>query len=312
MKKLISFILLSGFVLLMVGCGGAQIINVDNSHYLERPQKMSKVERAIRSGATKKGWRVKKIKNGLLEASINVRNRHQVVVNIPYTKQGYKINYKRSNNLKYDPSKNTIHKNYNKWIASLVNNIDYELANIGIVSNNTTVFTPKVTKTKKTTPRYTKRKDISLAGKTIYIKSMAPYANNSRIASNIKAECTINKQLIDFIVQYSAENGMNVVVKNNISPKDIELKIQIDDAVSLGGAWRGHNKYTVISGKIIKGKKVYYSFDAGRLSGGGFWGGYKSSCSVLGRTVDTLGKDVAIWLTNPYDGAKLGDTQLIH
>ena len=36
--------------------------------------------------------------------------------------------------------------------------------------------------------------------------------------------------------------------------------------------------------------------DFTRNSGGGFGGGYKGSCSVLGRCTKALGKDIAGWL----------------
>lgn len=313
MKKLFSAILITGFVFLMVGCRTTPIVDIDNSQYLERSQKMTKVESAITKGAATKGWRVKKLKNGLLEASITIRNKFLVVVDIPYTSKGYKINYKKSTNLKYDPQTKTIHKNYNGWIKNLVNNIDYELSNIGDVSSvsSSSVVAP-VTIAKAVKPKtYSKGKKLSLEGKTIYIKPMLSYAPNSKVAANIKSECTIPKQIVDFIVKFSNEQGINVVVKNNISSKDIELKVQIDDAVSSGGAMRGHHKFVTISGKLVKGKTEYESFQAGRVSGGGFWGAYKSSCSVLGRTTNTLGKDVAGWLASPYDDIILGDQYLI-
>ena len=40
---------------------------------------------------------------------------------------------------------------------------------------------------------------------------------------------------------------------------------------------------------------------------GGAFAGYKGSCSVLGRTVKAMGKDVAQWLKAPTDEAALGD-----
>jgi hypothetical protein len=42
---------------------------------------------------------------------------------------------------------------------------------------------------------------------------------------------------------------------------------------------------------------------------GGAFGGFKGSCSVLGRTVKALGKDIAQWLVQPAKGSQLGDLQ---
>jgi hypothetical protein len=166
--------------------------------------------------------------------------------------------------------------------------------------------------TKPASEKYDKSAEMpQLEGKTIYIKPVAPYLKGAPIASNIKSECSINEQLVQFIVESAQEKGLNVVKKENIGPDELELKVAITDAVSRGNAFSGHRKYTSIAGSVVKGDTQYYSFQAARLSGGGFFGAYKSSCSVLGRTVETMGNDVALWLATPVDNAKLGDAHLL-
>ena len=316
MRRLINLLAVVGFVFIIVGCGaGAPVVNIDNSKFFEKSEKLSKVETAIRKGASKKGWRVKKVKSGLFEVSNMIRGKFLVMVNVAYTSKGYKLTYKRSTNLKYNASANTIHRSYNKWVSALANNIDYELSNIGMVSGVSSVSTPArasaVSRPAPVKSSYKKGKDIALAGKTVYMKAMVPYSSQSRVAQNIKTECTIDKQISDYILEKSAEMGIKIVVKNKISANELELKLQIDDAVSQGGGMRGHNKYVAISGQIVKGKTGYQSFKAARMSGGGFYGAYKSSCSVLGRTTKALGNDVALWLNDPYDDAVLGDAYLV-
>lgn len=311
MKKVLSLTsLLLIVMVLATGCGrGAAVQNIDNSGYIDG-QKMSqsKVEAAVKKGAMRRGWMVKKVNNGLLEAQNNIRGKHFVVINISYNTNGYKIMYKDSQNLNYDAESNTIHPNYNKWIANLEKDINYELSLIGVTGNvssrevTTIEAAPVASKT-----QYSEASNIETQGKTIYIKSITPYAKGNRIAENIKAECRINQQLAEFIQKYSQEKGLTVKFKDNIGANDLYLDVQIDDAISQGGAFRGHNKFTAISGTLVQGKKSFGSFQAARVSGGGMWGGYKGSCSVLGRTVDTLGKDVSAWLYSPINGAKLGD-----
>lgn len=316
MKKTVFNIILTAVMLVFVGCGGAIVNNIDNSGYLSGNKlSMKKVEKAIAKGAMRKGWMTKRIATGKLESRINVRGKHLVVVDIDYNTKGYKINYKDSQNMKYDASSNTIHGNYNKWIAGLERNINYELAQIGVVSGKSSRVVqniqPKSSSSSALNKKYKKANTSAIEGKTIYVKSIIPYSSNNRIADNIKTECTINQQLADFIKQYASEKGLKVEFKNNASYNDLKLIVEITDAMSSGGAFRGHNKFVTISGKLVKGNKSYGSFDAARISGGGFWGAYKSSCAVLGRTVEALGRDVSNWLYSPIDGAKLGDTQLI-
>ena len=45
-----------------------------------------------------------------------------------FIKGSYSIDYKNSLNLKYDSTKNTIHKNYNGWIQNLDNAIQVQLS----------------------------------------------------------------------------------------------------------------------------------------------------------------------------------------
>jgi len=317
MKNFLQYIGSALVILVLAGCGGATIYNIDNSNTIANKSSLKQVETAIKKGALRKNWSVKKVKEGLLTATINVRGKHIAVVSIPYTEKGYKIDYKTSQGLSYDATANTIHKNYNKWITSLERNINYELAQIGMTQTTSAVRTAPVSQPVVARPVTTvasnlkKSGDLNLEGKTVYIKSIIPYSATAPIAPNIKAECIIDQQLSEFILKSAQASGLNVVVKNDIGKNDIQLKVEIVDAVSRGGAFRGHNKYVTISGALVQGDKVYQTFKAARISGGGFWGAYKGSCAVLGRTVEALGKDTAVWLSSPMDGAKLGDTYLI-
>ena len=325
MKKMLALLISMVSILFLVGCGPSSTVqNIDNSGFINDKKITSNdVKNAIRKGAMAKGWMTKEIKSGLLESQIRVRGKHLVIVDISYDSNGYKINYKNSENLGYNPESNTIHQNYNKWIASLEQNINYELSVIGVDGNNTQSnnlaqarnFSQPVPIVQPvnslTDEKYSKGGNIDTLNQTVYINSLVAYSKTNRIAQNIKTECKINQQLSDFIKKYAAEKGLKVEFKNDISPKDLYLKIQIDDAISQGSAFAGHAKYTSISGILIRGNKSYGSFKAARVSGGGAFGQFKGSCDVLGRTVDTLGKDVSTWLYSPIDDAYLGDTGYI-
>ncbi len=299
---------------LITGCGQAPTVqSIDNSNYFSQAQAKSSVAKAIKRGASSKGWRTKIVKNGLIEANILVRNKYFLAVNIPYNAKGYKINYKNSRNLKYDPVTRTIHGSYNKWTKILADRINYELDNVGMDNTAGEVTTMAIASpvTKKPTKRYAKGYKLNLNGKTVYIKPEIIYTSNSRVSTAVKQECTIPQALSENILNKSITMGVNIESKRDIKASEIELKIEIIDVVSAGNAAIGHNKFMVIKGSLIKGNKKYSSFKAARRSGGGYFGAYRSSCSVLARITKALGRDTAGWLTNPIDGARLGDVQLI-
>ena len=86
------------------------------------------------------------------------------------------------------------------------------------------------------------------------------------------------------------------------------LKVKIVEVMGgSGGAWSG-GKFVSISGTLQKNGKILGDFKARRISGGGVFGGYKGTCSIMGRCVRTLGKDVAEWLQHhPAKNDVLGD-----
>ena len=142
----------------------------------------------------------------------------------------------------------------------------------------------------------------------IQIQNIIPYSRGNHIASNIKTECPLSSQLSEFIEQYGNKNGMTIVRgKPSSKTKGHVLLVEITDAISSGNAFIGHRKFVSIKGTLYNNGKKLAGFNARRNSMGGFWGAYKSSCSVLGRTVNALGNDVALWLHSPVDGVHLGD-----
>lgn len=140
---------------------------------------------------------------------------------------------------------------------------------------------------------------------TLQVQSPVPYAPDNDIADNIKAECTIDTQLAEFVKQYAGD------VQLTSGPVDTgkgrALELEIVDAVSMGNAWMGHQKFTKVRGTLYEDGRKVASFKGRRNSMGGAFAGYKGSCSVLGRTVEALGSDIAEWLKSPKDGANIGD-----
>ncbi|WP_428026879.1 hypothetical protein [Arcobacter sp.] len=288
---------------LFTGCTTVPIYNVNNFQTITNKKITSEdVEKAIRLAGAKRGWIIQKVKPGLLIGRLTVRGKHTAIINIPYSNNGYKIEYKNSENLKYNPDNNSIHNKYNKWIIYLENDIN---ANLGIVQSGGKLSNATMDDNAPIV-------NLNLDGKTVYMRSSINYSKKSKVADNIKAECHIDQQLVDFITQYANQQGINLVVSNNIKKSDIELVVEITEAVSRRAFLTGHNKYTSIAGKLVQGNNELSSFQAARYSGGGAFAVYKDSCSVLGRTVQVLAKkDVAHWLKNPVNGAKLGNTEFI-
>ncbi|MGH8085795.1 MAG: hypothetical protein ACREPV_11020 [Lysobacter sp.] len=144
------------------------------------------------------------------------------------------------------------------------------------------------------------------AANGLQLQKPVPYAADNDISDAIKDECKINEQLADFVKQYSSE-PVELVGGPVDTASGRALQLEIVDAVSMGNAWMGHQKFTKVKGTLFENGAEVASFKARRNSMGGAFGGFKGSCSVLGRTVEVLGEDIAGWLAAPDDGATLGD-----
>ncbi|HET7557541.1 MAG TPA: hypothetical protein VFK08_05640 [Rhodanobacteraceae bacterium] len=150
---------------------------------------------------------------------------------------------------------------------------------------------------------------IAQAADTVTLPKPVPYAADNDIAGNIKRECKITEQLPDFIAQAAKAHGIDTTFADSVNPQmpGRVLDVEITDAVSEGNAWIGHHKSTSVRGKLYQDGKLIGSFRGKRYSMGGMFAGYKGSCSVLGRTVEALGKDIGTWLVTPTMDADLGD-----
>ena len=112
------------------GCRTSNILNVPNQTVVAPATKKTLTQddvfKAIARAGGGLGWMIQKQRDGVVLATLNVRD-HQAVVVINYSASGYSITYKSSINLKYDEEKQTIHSNYNGWIKNLDNAIKLQI-----------------------------------------------------------------------------------------------------------------------------------------------------------------------------------------
>lgn len=84
------------------------------------------VKEAISLGATARNWTTKELAPGIVEVSTNVRNKHQLAVELKYDAKQIGLTYKSSGNLDYSEvdGKVKIHKNANSWMKNLMGDIN--------------------------------------------------------------------------------------------------------------------------------------------------------------------------------------------
>lgn len=148
---------------------------------------------------------------------------------------------------------------------------------------------------------------VATAGGKLNVQKMAPYDKNVAVPQAVQTECLLESKVPEF-VQASAKgefDSVELVNKLPKSGKNLTMKI-VGIQGAGGGAWSGAKSVT-IAGELRENGKLVGTFTAARHSGGGAFGGYKGTCSILGRCTKTLGQDVARWLKDPVMDARLGD-----
>lgn len=131
MRKFILLTLICIVTIGTLGCRpGAKILtprqDVTNYHVTAE-----QVKKVIYAECATIGWKAKDKDANTIIATILVRNKHTVVVEIPYTATSYSIKYVSSSNMAATSSGN-IHPQYNNWVLNLSNAINNKLSFIGM------------------------------------------------------------------------------------------------------------------------------------------------------------------------------------
>jgi hypothetical protein len=151
---------------------------------------------------------------------------------------------------------------------------------------------------------------VPVQAQDIAMARTTPWAEDADVSRKVRDECTkLQEQLPAYTREFAAEFGIDVDLVDQVASDapGRALHVEIEEAVSMGNAFIGHRKYSQVRGALYEDGAPVASFKAMRASMGGAFAGYKGSCSVLGRTIKALGKDIATWLKDPEDGAELGD-----
>ena len=62
-----------------------------------------------------------------------------------------------------------------------------------------------------------------------------------------------------------------------------------------------------MTGELQGPQQLLGSFTGQRSSNGGVFAGFKGTCSILNRDVDSLARDIARWIEQPSKDARLGE-----
>jgi hypothetical protein len=140
------------------------------------------------------------------------------------------------------------------------------------------------------------------ADDTIGIPKAVPYAEKVDVTDAVRNECELGEKVSAFL----AKSASNARFSEDTS-QGRYLHMEITEVFAPGGgAWSGP-KWMTVTGTLTEDDKPVASFRAKRFSTGGAFGGFKGTCSIIGRCTKAIAGDIAAWLKSPVDGAELGD-----
>ncbi|AWF79424.1 hypothetical protein BTJ40_00480 [Microbulbifer sp. A4B17] len=137
----------------------------------------------------------------------------------------------------------------------------------------------------------------------ISINKKAEYHDEELIASNIVKECNnLGYQFSSSTKKFLGKHGFasSLDPELNIQSDGYSLKLTILNAYSGRYFSGGHQKSVSIGAELYKNGELIDNFKTTRNSNGGLFYKFKSSCSVLERCVNTLGNDVAKWISRNH------------
>jgi hypothetical protein len=131
MKRVVFLILLIASIA-FVRAEAARIVNLENLAIPERTDgtgfSLEEVRALIMNGCTRRDWKPDYEGSSVITCSILVRGRHFVKVEIPFSEVDYSIYYLDSDQMEYNPEKQSIHRKYNGWVNNLRLMIDQQFS----------------------------------------------------------------------------------------------------------------------------------------------------------------------------------------
>lgn len=121
MNKVARTLLLSLALFGVAACATKPVENVQQTVPASSVQGTPEMKKAILTALNGRGWLVQQAGNDQILAEITVRGRHHAEIAIPYSASQFQIQYRSSEGLDFKSGK--IHRNYNKWVNILRDDI---------------------------------------------------------------------------------------------------------------------------------------------------------------------------------------------
>jgi len=127
MRKTGFALSLCAFVL--VGCStAAPVMSISQTVNTQQAGDSMRTQIAIYEALQGRGWQLQSDDGSKIIARYNKQDRHTAVIQIDYSAYRYSIKHVSSQGLNYNVKRNSIHRNFNRWIKNLEMDINSKLS----------------------------------------------------------------------------------------------------------------------------------------------------------------------------------------
>jgi hypothetical protein len=124
------------------------------------------------------------------------------------------------------------------------------------------------------------------------------YDPAASVVQKVKEECKIEEQLTSDVSEAFKKYRIGPAVATADGAGEV-MKVRITHVLGVGGgAWSGPKAITVHA-DVLKDGKVERTTRINRWTTGGFFGGFKGTCSILNRSSAAIAKDLVKWAKDP-------------
>ncbi len=145
------------------------------------------------------------------------------------------------------------------------------------------------------------------AEQALNIQSVTFTKDKTEVNYKVRAECKLLEKTEKYLVYFGKKNFSSVTTEKKAVAGAYNISAKIIGTIGAPGGAISGRKGATIKGTVKKNGKLVGSFEAFRSSGGGFGFGYRGTCSLLGRSVKRLGRDITEWAVKPTLNARIGE-----
>ncbi|STQ91342.1 hypothetical protein [Iodobacter fluviatilis] len=137
-----------------------------------------------------------------------------------------------------------------------------------------------------------------MASEKTYLETPVLYLPDASVIKRVKEECNVEELLTKRVGSSLAHlNRAEGTVSADVTRVDGNvLRLRIARVTGVGGGGFSGPKSITVVAELLENGKVQRQSRLNRWSVGGFWGGFRGTCSILDRTAIAIGKDLARWV----------------